>query len=64
MCIYIRPYDCCSSIVELLVAKGYMELEETLMQWKQYSHLMEVLEVSQLSYVRCLATTDMSDNCL
>lgn len=33
------------SVVELLVAKGYMELEETLMQWKQYPHLMEILEV-------------------
>ena len=29
----------------VLLAKGYMELEETLMQWKQQSHVLRLLEV-------------------
>ncbi len=33
----------------LLLAKGYMELEETLMQWKQKSHLLRLLEPTELS---------------
>jgi hypothetical protein len=32
-------------LISFLVAKGYMELQETLMQWKQKSHLLRVLEV-------------------
>lgn len=32
----------------MLLAKGYMELEETLMQWKQKTHLLRVLEPQEL----------------
>ncbi|GMI26070.1 hypothetical protein TrCOL_g12158 [Triparma columacea] len=31
-------------VKEILIAKGYMELEETLMQWKQKAQLMRIFE--------------------
>lgn len=35
-------------VIGLLLAKGYMELEETLMQWKQKTHLLRLLEPLEL----------------
>eukprot|EP00938_MAST-03A_sp_MAST-3A-sp1_P003216 g3216.t1 len=34
-------------VVHLMVQKGYMELEETLQQFKQKSHLMNLLEANK-----------------
>ena len=31
------------AIIEILVGKGYMELEETVMQYKQRTHLIKLL---------------------
>ena len=42
----------CTRVVNILIGKGYIELEETLLQWKQKSHLMERLQVSYFCYDR------------
>ncbi|CAM9876526.1 unnamed protein product [Phaeothamnion confervicola] len=34
-------------VVDMLISKGYMELEETLLQFKQKTHLMRILEPHQ-----------------
>lgn len=42
-------------VIGLLIAKGYMELEETLMQWKCRTHLMRALfppELTQKQYTK------------
>ena len=39
-------------VIGLLIAKGYMELEESVKQWKQKTHLLRILEVE--SYSPCL----------
>jgi hypothetical protein len=30
--------------INLLIAKGYMDLEETLMQWRQAAHLVDIFD--------------------
>ena len=35
-------------IKDMLIKKGYMELEETLLQWKQKTHLMRILEPADM----------------
>mmetsp|Transcript_2589 Transcript_2589/g.3920 ORF Transcript_2589/g.3920 Transcript_2589/m.3920 type:complete len:124 (+) Transcript_2589:70-441(+) len=36
-------------VLSILLGKGYMELEETLFQWKQKSHLMDRLEPVEMA---------------
>jgi hypothetical protein len=44
-----RIYFC--RVIALLVSKGYMELEETLLQWKQKSHLLDRLQVRAMIFL-------------
>jgi len=39
-------------VTQRLIQKGYMELEETLMQWKQKSQLMKILEGMKTGSIR------------
>ena len=35
-------------VIDRLVVKAYMELEETIMQWKQQNHLVKILQPPEL----------------
>mmetsp|Transcript_10612 Transcript_10612/g.15903 ORF Transcript_10612/g.15903 Transcript_10612/m.15903 type:complete len:126 (+) Transcript_10612:60-437(+) len=37
-------------VIQILVSKGYMELEETVLQYKQKTHLMRILGTEQGEY--------------
>ena len=57
-CVTLHAYQrislqttCIFRVINLLLAKGYMELEETLRQWKQKTHLLRILEPSEMQYV-------------
>jgi hypothetical protein len=41
-----------------MIAKGYMELEETLMQWKQKTHLLRVLEPREFTAPKPLSVEE------
>jgi NADH dehydrogenase (ubiquinone) 1 alpha subcomplex subunit 6 len=43
---HIRKYEDIKddTVIDMLIEKGYMELEETLLQWKQRAHLTRVLQ--------------------
>lgn len=41
---YVRD----SRVVEMLIEKGYMELEETLLHYKQRPHLMKIFNATEV----------------
>ena len=45
-------------MVDRLVVKAYMELEETIMQWKQQTHLIKLLYPRELQQETEMDTLD------
>lgn len=48
MIFYVFLINILDRVITICVSKGYMELEETLLQWKQKSHLLDRLQVRNI----------------
>ncbi len=47
--------------INLLVARGYMDLEETIMQWRQAAHLIDIFDPVDLKDIKWRESLTLED---